>query len=167
MAEINVAAAVTESAEITTPILQTIMEFLNSSIAQDGEPVCPCEVLFERMTDKGLSMAIQQSSSGLPNRYDQNIVGSYTVDLPFNVYISISAKASADRIGAIMVLDRIGSFFTAQTKNKTLPMLGDGLKALKIETTGRPVMIDTDENSRECYGAEYTLSYRHLSEYER
>ena len=83
MAEINVAAAVTESAEITTPILQTIMEFLNSSIAQDGEPVCPCEVLFERMTDKGLSMAIQQSSSGLPNRYDQNIVGSYTVDLPF------------------------------------------------------------------------------------
>ena len=166
MAEKIIAPANTESVEITTPILQILMEYLNSGMDDMGE-ICPCEVLFERMKDKDVSMAIQQNPDGVANKYDQNIVGSYSVDLPFNVYISISAKASADRIGAVKTLERIGRFFNIQTQNHSLPDIGDGLRALNVEMTGRPVMIDTDENSRECYGAEYTLSYRHLSKYER
>ena len=120
----------------------------------------PVTLLFEQMEDKApcLTFSYDGDDSG---KYDYNVIGSYSADLPFSIFYKINGKSTNARLDAINTLNDIGVFCDNATVKHALPQLNNNNKSMKIEMLDNPRLVSEDKSRNQTFCASFVFTYRH------
>lgn len=138
--------SLTENEQVVTVLL----DYLNTL------PGLPAPIRLEELEDAPAVM-LQQLAGATKVR--QNIVGGYTAQFPFALYVRVQGVDTASRIAATGVLNNIGRELERRSLAGELPPLAAGREVTKIELQSFPSMISANEDGSEDYQAVYMLEY--------
>lgn len=133
-------------------VVRTLLDYVNEI------PNLPCNIELEYLGGEPPAMMLQQLSGA--SKYDVDILGNYSAQFPFALYVRTWGTTENDRVDAITILNDIGLYFDKQTLNETLPEMDNGKKSISITMTALPSLVSRNDNGVEDYQAVYRFDYQ-------
>lgn len=121
-------------------------------------PDMPCEAVQDTMQETAPCLVLRIRAGARKSETD--ILGGYTLTVPFSIYYRITADGKLSHMEAMKVLDTIGRTFDEKTFNQTFPIGQMGKRSIRIDMQTAPLCIARNENTTEDYQADYTLEYK-------
>lgn len=131
-------------------IITVLLDYLNTL------PGLPAKI---RLEELGEAPAVMLQQLAGATKIRQNIIGGYTAQFPFALYVRVQGADTSTRIAATGALNNIGRELERRSLAGDLPPLAAGREVTRIELQSFPSMISANEDGSEDYQAVYMLEF--------